>query len=108
MNKRLKGRTKKASVLTPIEDRSDLFKIVCSFEDDVRAVEDFAKAIAIMSEAIEGSMALSFQRLAWEITDRIQDVEEKRGMLFHMTHENRRSLSAAAAAIRSGRRQLDV
>lgn len=67
-----------------------LFENVCSMEDDIASVENFADAIAIMSESIDGEpMALSIQRLAWEIKRRIRGVEARRGKLFHMTHPRR-------------------
>lgn len=72
-------------------DHQILFEKVCSMEDDIEAVKHFASAIAIMSELIDDdeSMGLSFQRLAWEIKHRVDNISERRGELFRMTHPNR-------------------
>jgi hypothetical protein len=68
-----------------------MFGIVGDMEDDVSAVENFADAIAIMSETIDDGdpLALCLQRLAWEIKVRASRIGEQRGKLFHMTHPNR-------------------
>ena len=68
------------------------FDIVSDMEDDVRAVENFADAMAIMSETMDRDdpSALVFQRIAWEIRDRAYRIEERRDQLFHKTHPNRR------------------
>jgi hypothetical protein len=70
--------------------RSPVFNIVCSMEDNTTAVRDYANAIALLceSESMEEHMALSLQRLAWDIKNQIQSLEERRGKLFHITHPN--------------------
>jgi hypothetical protein len=68
-----------------------LFETVCSMEDGIVAIENFADAIAIMTEAMDnGPMASALGHLAWEIKGRVRDVEDLRGKLFHMTHPNRK------------------
>jgi hypothetical protein len=69
-----------------------LFEIVGDMEDDVSAVENFADAIAIMSETIDDNdpLALCLQRLAWEIKVRASRIGERRGKLFHRTHPDRK------------------
>jgi hypothetical protein len=81
--------------LAPIGTRASFFDIVCSMEDNTTAVRDYANAIALLceTEAMEDHMALSFQRLAWDIKHHVQTLEERRGKLFHIAHPSRRQFA---------------
>jgi hypothetical protein len=68
---------------------NEIFNAVCEMEGDLRAIDEFADALALISETMDESPhANAFNRLAWEIKDRAQRVETRRDNLLRLTHPN--------------------
>ena len=66
-----------------------LFDLVAEMEDGLSAVRDFAGALELMTDAMGREIAAPVQRLAMEITKRVEGLEKQRGMLFRALHPNR-------------------
>ena len=61
---------------------NDVFNAVCEMEGDLRAIDEFADALALVSETIDESPhANAINRLAWEIKHRAQSAERRRSDL---------------------------
>ena len=68
----------------------EIFNAVCEMAGDLRAIDEFADALAIVSETMDESPhANAINRLAWEIKHRTQSAERRRGDLSRLTHPNR-------------------
>ena len=66
------------------------FNAVCEMEWDLRAIDEFADALALVSETMDESPhANAINRLAWEIKHRTQSAERRRGDLSRLAHPNR-------------------
>jgi hypothetical protein len=69
---------------------NEIFDAVCEMEGDLRAIDEFADALALISETMDESPhANAINRLAWEIKHRAQRVETRRDDLLRLTHPNR-------------------
>jgi hypothetical protein len=69
---------------------NEIFNAVCEMEGDLRAIDEFADALALISETMDESPhANAINRLAWEIKHRAQRVETRRDDLLRLTHPNR-------------------
>ena len=67
-----------------------IFNTVREMEGDLRAIDEFADALALVSETMDESPhANAINRLAWEIKHRAQRVETRRDDLLRLTHPNR-------------------
>jgi hypothetical protein len=67
-----------------------IFNAVCEMEGDLRAIDEFADALALVSETMDESPhANAINRLAWEIKQRTQSAEGRRRDLSRLTHPNR-------------------
>jgi hypothetical protein len=67
----------------------EIFSAVCEMEGDLRAIDEFADALALVSETMDESPhANAINRLAWEIKHRAQRVETRRDDLLRLTHPN--------------------
>lgn len=78
--------------LRPATDGLDdqIFNAVCEMEGDLRAIDEFADALALVSETMDESPhANAINRLAWEIKHRTQSAERRRGDPSRLTHRNR-------------------
>ena len=62
-------------------DPQSPWEIVCEMEDDVAAVGDFARVVALLAGTL-GENATAVQRMAWTIGERVEAIEERRGQLF--------------------------
>jgi hypothetical protein len=70
--------------------KSQIFSAVCEMAGDLRAIDEFADALALISEAMEESPhANAINRLVWEIKLRAQKVETWRNDLLRLTHSSR-------------------
>ena len=59
-----------------------IFNAVCEMAGDLRANDEFADALALVSETMDESPhANAINRLAWEIKHRTQSAERRRGDL---------------------------
>jgi hypothetical protein len=68
---------------------NEIFNAVCEMEGDLRAIDEFADALALVSETMDESPhANAINRLAWEIKHRAQRVETRRDDLLRLTHPN--------------------
>jgi hypothetical protein len=68
---------------------NEIFDAVCEMEGDLRAIDEFADALALISETMDESPhANAINRLAWEIKHRAQRVETRRDDLLRLTHPN--------------------
>ncbi len=75
-------------VASGLDDQA--FNAVCQMEEDLRAIDEFADALALISETMDESPhANAINRLAWEIKYRTQNAERRRGDLARLTHPNR-------------------
>jgi hypothetical protein len=72
-------------------DATDTFNLITDTEDDLEDAFQFARTIAIMTETMDEDVGSPVQRVAWEIANRIQSAEEKRGKLFRLNHPDRTS-----------------
>ena len=62
---------------------------VCEMEGDLRAIEEFADALALVSETMDESPhANAINRLAWEIKHRAQRLETRREDLLRLARSN--------------------
>jgi len=69
---------------------NEIFNAVCEMEGDLRAIDEFADALALVSETMDESPhANAINRLAWEIKHRAQRVDTRRDDLLRLTHPNR-------------------
>ena len=67
-----------------------VFSAVCQMEGDLRAIDEFADALALVSETMDESPhANAINRLAWEIKQRTQNAESRRSDLSQLTRPNR-------------------
>jgi hypothetical protein len=67
-----------------------IFNAVCEMEGDLRAIDEFADALALVSETMDESPhANAINRLAWEIKHRAQSAERRRSDLSRWAHPNR-------------------
>jgi hypothetical protein len=67
----------------------EIFNAVCEMEGDLRAIDEFADALALVSETMDESPhANVINRLSWEIKHRAQRVETRRYDLLRLTHPN--------------------
>jgi hypothetical protein len=64
-----------------------VFVAVSEMEGDLRAIDEFADALALISETMEESPhANAVSRLGWEIKHRAQSAEKRRNDLSRLTH----------------------
>ena len=67
-----------------------VFNCVCDMEGDLRAIVEFADALALVSETTDESPhANAINRLAREIKHRAESAERRRADLSRLTHPNR-------------------
>jgi hypothetical protein len=67
-----------------------VFSAVREMEGDLRAIDEFADALALVSETMDESPhANAINRLAWEIKQRTQSAERRRSDLSRLTHPHR-------------------
>ncbi len=66
-----------------------LFDIICAMEDDLSAIQNFANALAFISETMEEQVGAVVQRVAWEVLDRAEALAKHRGELFRALHPAR-------------------
>jgi hypothetical protein len=71
------------------------FGIVSDMEDDVAAVRDFGRAIAMLAETLGDNEGMAMQRIAWEIVRHAKSIEERRERLLQLLHPNRDHEAAA-------------
>jgi hypothetical protein len=68
---------------------NDVFNTVREMEGDLRAIDEFADALALVSETMDESLhANAINRLAWEIKHHAQSAERRRGDLLRRTRPN--------------------
>jgi hypothetical protein len=73
-----------------------VFSAVSEMEGDLRAIDEFADALALVSETMDESPhANAINRLAWEIKHRTQSAERRRGGLSRLTRLNRATRRAS-------------
>jgi hypothetical protein len=66
-----------------------IFDTVREMEGDLRAIDEFADALALVSETMDESPhANAINRLAWEIKHRALRVETRRDDLLRLTRPN--------------------
>ncbi len=71
------------------EFANDIFNAVGEMEGDLRAIDEFADALALVSETMDESQhANAVNRLAWEIKHRAQKLEARRNDLLRFAHPN--------------------
>ena len=62
---------------------------VCEIEGDLRAIDEFADALALVSKTMDESPhANAINRLAWEIKHRAQKLETRRDDLLRLARPN--------------------
>jgi hypothetical protein len=67
-----------------------ILNAVCEMEGDLRAIDEFTDALALISETMnESPHANAINRLAWEIKHRVQSAERCRGDLSFLVRPNR-------------------
>jgi hypothetical protein len=67
-----------------------IFNAVCEMEGELRAIDEFADALALVSETMDESPhGNAINRLAWEIKQRTLSAERRRSDLSRLTHPNR-------------------
>jgi hypothetical protein len=67
-----------------------IFKVVCEMEGDLRAIDEFADALTLVSETMDESPhANAINRLAWEIKRHGETAEKRRRDLSRLLHPNR-------------------
>jgi hypothetical protein len=65
-----------------------MFSAVCDMAEDVRAIDEFADALALVSETMDESPhANAINRLAWEIKHRAQRLETRRDDLLRLARQ---------------------
>jgi hypothetical protein len=73
---------------TGLDDQ--IFNAVCEVQEDLRALDEFADALALVSETMDESPhANAINRLAWEIKHRAQSVERRREDLLRLARPKR-------------------
>jgi hypothetical protein len=73
---------------TELDDQ--IFNAVCGMQEDLRALDEFADALALVSETMnESPHANAINRLAWEIKHRAQSVERRREDLLRLARPKR-------------------
>jgi hypothetical protein len=73
---------------TELDDQ--IFNAVCEMQEDLRALDEFADALALVSETMnESPHANAINRLAWEIKHRAQSVERRREDLLRLARPKR-------------------
>jgi hypothetical protein len=85
-------------------------RIVCAIvgdmEDDLAAAGDLVHAVAVIAETVESSsganLAVSLQRLAWTIKERLDAAEEKRGKISSLLNPHARDNEPDRSAPREG------
>ena len=72
---------------TGLDDQ--IFNAVCEMQEDLRALDEFADAFALVSETMDESPhANAINRLAWEIKHRAQKLETRRDDLLRLARPN--------------------
>jgi hypothetical protein len=67
-----------------------ILNAVCEMEGDLRAIDEFTDALALISETMDESPhANAINRLAWEIKHRVQSAERCRSDLSRLARPNR-------------------
>jgi hypothetical protein len=67
-----------------------IFNAVCEMQGDLRALDEFADALALVSETMDESPhANAINRLAWEIKRRARSVERRRDDLLRLARPKR-------------------
>ena len=75
---------------TRTELNDQIFNAVCEMQEDLRALDEFADALALVSETMnESPHANAINRLAWEIKHRAQSVERRREDLLRLARPKR-------------------
>ena len=73
---------------TELDDQ--FFNAVCEMQEDLRALDEFADVLALVSETMDESPhANAINRLAWEIKHRAQSVERRRDDLLRLARPKR-------------------
>ena len=73
---------------TELDDQ--IFNAECEMQEDLRALDEFADALALVSETMDESPhANAINRLAWEIKHRAQSVERRRDDLLRLARPKR-------------------
>ena len=73
---------------TELDDQ--IFNAVCGMQEDLRALDEFADALALVSETMDESPhANAINRLAWEIKHRAQSVKRRRDDLLRLARPKR-------------------
>jgi hypothetical protein len=73
---------------TELDDQ--IFNAVCEMQEDLRALDEFADVLALVSETMDGSPhANAINRLAWEIKRRTQSVERRRDNILRLARPKR-------------------
>jgi hypothetical protein len=73
---------------TELDDQ--IFNAVREMQEDLRALDEFADALALVSETMDESPhANAINRLAWEIKHRAQSVERRRDDLLRLARPKR-------------------
>jgi hypothetical protein len=68
---------------------NDIFNAVGEMEGDLRAIDEFADALVLVSETMDESQhANAVNRLAWEIKHRAEKLEARRNDLLRFAHPN--------------------
>jgi hypothetical protein len=68
-----------------------IFKAVCEMEGDLRAIDEFADALTLVSETMDESPhANAINRLAWEIKRHGEAAEKRRQDLSRLVHHTDR------------------
>jgi hypothetical protein len=69
---------------------NQIFNAVREMQEDLRALDEFADALALVSETMDESPhANAINRLAWEIKHRAQSVERRRDDLLRLARPKR-------------------
>ena len=67
-----------------------LFKAVRQMEADLRAIDEFADALTLVSETmVESPHANAINRLIWEIKHRATSAEQHRQAVYRLTRSDR-------------------
>ena len=73
---------------TGLDDQ--IFDALCEMQEDLRALDEFADALALVSETMDESPhANAINRLAWEIKRRAQSIERRRDDLLRLARLKR-------------------
>jgi hypothetical protein len=67
-----------------------LFKAVWEMEADLRAIDEFADALTLVSETmVESPHANAINRLIWEVKNRAVSAEQHRQAVYRLTRSDR-------------------